>query len=93
MGGSFEYMKRRLRVGVSVYSKQSLFTLPVIHPSGASALVPFFLWRLGSSVGLDQNGRRRFFVATSVWQETWPFVLLAGYSFPESVEKGVSASP
>jgi len=28
-----------------------------------------------------------------VWQETWPFVLLAGYSFPESVEKAVSASP
>ena len=60
-----------------------------IHPSGASALAPSFYGGSAFQLGLDQNGRRRFYSATSVWRETWPLVLLAG-TIP--LAGGISAS-
>ena len=66
---------------------------PVIHPSGASALAPSFYGGSAIQLELDQNGRRRFYCATSVWQGTWPVVLLAGTT-PSCSLRGVgSASP
>ena len=64
-----------------------------IHPSGASALAPSFYGGSATQLELDQNGRRRFYCATSVWQGTWPVVLLAGTT-PSCSLRGVgSASP
>ena len=67
---------------------------PVIHHSRASALAPSFYGGSATQLELDQNGRRRFYCATSVWRGTWPVVLLAGTTplmFDEG--GGGSASP